>query len=112
MIVGVLALLLALPALLAERIRSELREDGVHVRTALVPSAPERNRLRIPAAKRAGILSIHGAAAFEGYLVVLIWQVFRGARISIFTTTVFTIGVSVLIAVFLSGLLTETVRFF
>ena len=46
-------LLLALPSLLAERIHSDSREDGVHVLTAMVPSAPERNRLRIPSGKGA-----------------------------------------------------------
>jgi len=38
--------------------------------------------------------------------------VFRGTRTSILTTTLFAIGVSVRIAVFLSELLTDAIRFF
>lgn len=55
---------------------------------------------------------VAAAATVEGYLVILIWQVFRGVRATIFATTVFTIGVSILIAVLLSRLLVEAIRLF
>lgn len=51
-------------------------------------------------------------ATFGGYLVVLVWQVFRGVRIGTVVGTAFTVAGSVLVAVFLAGLLAEAIRVF
>ncbi|MDE2925508.1 MAG: hypothetical protein OXT71_03825 [Acidobacteriota bacterium] len=51
-------------------------------------------------------------ATFEAYLVVLIWQVFRRVGIATVVATAFTAVGAVLIAVFLSGLLAEAIRYF
>ena len=49
-----LEMLLASPSLLANRIHSYWREDGVRVLTNMVPARPERGALRIPAGQEAG----------------------------------------------------------
>jgi soluble lytic murein transglycosylase-like protein len=54
MIVWLLVLLVASPSLLANRIHSYWREDGVRVLTNRVPARPDRDSLPIPAGKGAG----------------------------------------------------------
>ena len=49
-----LEMLLASPSLLANRIHSYWREDGVRVLTNMVPARPQRDALRIPAGQEAG----------------------------------------------------------
>ena len=51
-------------------------------------------------------------ATFVGYLVVLIWQIFRRVGIATVVATAFTAVGTVLIAAFLSGLLAEAIRYF
>ena len=57
MIVWLLALLVASPPLLANRIHGYWREDGVRVLTNLVPDRPDRNSLPIPGGQGAGLYS-------------------------------------------------------
>ncbi len=55
MIACLLVLLVASPSLLANRIHSYWREDGVRVLTNLVPDRPERDSLRIQPGQGAGL---------------------------------------------------------
>ena len=55
MMVWLLVLVVASPPLLANRIHSYWREDGVRVLTNRVPARPDRDSLPIPAGKGAGL---------------------------------------------------------